>query len=50
VPERGTATAVIEPLGRLRAAGRKAVPAEAEAVAAFVEPGAKRHGARVTQG
>ena len=38
---RGTPTMVIEPLVRLRAADRKAALAEAEALAAFVEPGAK---------
>ena len=47
---RGTATIVIDPLVRLRAAERKAALAEAEALAAFVEPGAKSHGARVEQG
>jgi Winged helix DNA-binding domain len=47
---RGTATVVIEPLGRLRAADRKAVLAEGEALAAFVEPGAKGHAARVAKG
>jgi hypothetical protein len=47
---RGTATVVIEPLGRLRAADRKAILAEAEALAAFVEPKAKRHAARVAKG
>jgi hypothetical protein len=44
---RGTATVVIEPLVRLRAADRKAALAEAEALAAFMEPGAKAHAARV---
>jgi DNA glycosylase AlkZ-like len=44
---RGTATIVIEPLVRLRAADRKAALAEAEALAAFMEPGAKAHNARV---
>ena len=46
---RGTATVVIELLGRLRAADRKAALAEAEALAAFSEPGAKRHAARVAK-
>jgi Winged helix DNA-binding domain len=46
---RGTATVVVEPLGRLRAADRKAILAEAEALAAFVEPTAKRHAARVAK-
>jgi Winged helix DNA-binding domain len=46
---RGTATVVAEPLGRLRAADRKEVLAEAEALAAFAEPGAKRHAARVAK-
>ena len=41
---------MIDPLVRLRAAERKAALAEAEALAAFVEPGAKSHGARVEQG
>jgi Winged helix DNA-binding domain len=47
---RGTATVVVEPLGRLRAADRKAVLAEAEALAAFVEPDAKGHAARMANG
>ncbi len=47
---RGTATVVIEPLARLRAADRKAALAEAEALAAFAEPSAKRHAARVAKG
>jgi Winged helix DNA-binding domain len=47
---RGTATVVIEPLGRLRAADRKAVLAEAEALAAFAEPKAKAHAAQVAEG
>ena len=38
---------MIEPLVRLRAADRKAALAEAEALAAFMEPGAKAHAARV---
>jgi Winged helix DNA-binding domain len=44
---RGAAVIEIEPLVRLRAADRKAVVAEAEAMARFVEPGAKSHAARV---
>jgi hypothetical protein len=48
--ERGTATVVIEPLVRLRAADRRAVLAEAEALAAFAEPKAKAHAARVANG
>jgi hypothetical protein len=47
---RGTATVAIEPLGRLRAVNRKAILAEGEALAAFVEPKAKRHTARVADG
>jgi hypothetical protein len=46
---RGTATVVIEQLGRMRAADRKAALAEAEALAAFVEPSAKQHAARVAK-
>ncbi len=45
---RGTATVVIEPLIRVRAGDRKAILAEAEALAAFVEPGAKAHAARLS--
>jgi Winged helix DNA-binding domain len=44
---RGTATVLVEPLGRLSAADRQAVLAEAEALAAFVEPDAEGHAARV---
>lgn len=47
---RGTATVVLEPLVRLRAADRKAALAEAEALAAFVELGAKKYAARVAKG
>jgi hypothetical protein len=46
---RRTATVVIEQLGRMRAADRKAALAEAEALAAFVEPSAKQHAARVAK-
>jgi hypothetical protein len=41
---------VIEPLVRVRAADRRAVLAEAEALAAFAEPKAKAHAARVANG
>jgi DNA glycosylase AlkZ-like len=45
--KRGAAVIEIELLVRLRASDRKAVLAEAEAMARFVEPGAKTHAARV---
>ncbi|MBA3422423.1 MAG: winged helix DNA-binding domain-containing protein [Thermoleophilaceae bacterium] len=47
---RGTATVVVEPLGRLRAAERRAATSEAERLARFVEPEAKAHAVRVDAG
>jgi Winged helix DNA-binding domain len=44
---RGGATVAVEPLVKLRAADRKAALAEAERLAAFAEPGAKTHAARI---
>jgi Winged helix DNA-binding domain len=44
---RGTASVVVEPLVKLRAADRRAVLAEAEDAARFLEPGAKTQGARL---
>ncbi len=44
---RGTASVVVEPLVKLRAADRRAVLAEAEEAARFLEPGAKTHDARL---
>jgi Winged helix DNA-binding domain len=44
---RGRATVVVEPLVKLRAADRRAVLAEAEDAARFLEPGAKTHDARL---
>jgi hypothetical protein len=44
---RGQAAIAIEPLGRWRASDRKQVLAEAEALARFVEPNAKGHGAQL---
>ena len=40
------ATVVVEPLRRLKAGERKAIEAEAEALAAFAEPGAKKRAVR----
>jgi Winged helix DNA-binding domain len=45
--KRGTATVVLEPLVRLRSAERRQALAEAERMAAFAEPGANAHAARV---
>jgi hypothetical protein len=43
----GRATIAVEPLVKLRAAERKAVTAEAEGVARFLEPSAKAHAVRI---
>ena len=43
----GKATIAVEPLVRLRAGDRKAIGAEAEAAAHFLEPSAKVHAARI---
>ena len=40
------ATVVVESLRRLKAGERKAIEAEAEALAAFAEPGAKKRAVR----
>lgn len=45
--KRGAAVIEVEPLVRLRAPDRKAIVAEAEAMARFVEPGARSHAARI---
>ena len=45
--KRGTSTLAVEPLGRLNAADRRAVSAEAERAARFLEPAAKKHAVRI---
>lgn len=44
---RGEAAVVLAPLGRLRAADRRALEREGEALARFLEPAAKAHAVRV---
>ena len=43
----GTATVVVEPLVRINKAGRAEIEAEGEALARFLEPGAKRHAVKL---
>ena len=46
----GTATVVVEPLVRIKKADRAEIEAEGEALARFLEPGAKRHVVKLSAG